>query len=48
LYVPDNPLAHVLRALREGFSDVKTTLATREEEAFGIAADFTLVGRGRP
>jgi sulfopyruvate decarboxylase subunit alpha len=47
VYVPDNPLAHVLRALREGFGDVRTTLATREEEAFGIAAGLYL-GGARP
>ena len=38
VYVPDNPLSHVLRKLRGDYADVKTTLATREEEAFGIAA----------
>jgi sulfopyruvate decarboxylase subunit alpha len=47
VYVPDNPLSHVLRILREGFSDVRTTLATREEEAFGIAAGLYL-GGARP
>src|SRR5260221_11346709 len=47
VYVPDNPLAHVLRILREGFPDVRTTLATREEEAFGIAAGLYL-GGARP
>lgn len=44
VYVPDNPLSHVLRMLDEGFSDVRTTLATREEEAFGIAAGLYLGG----
>src|SRR5882672_9729582 len=44
VYVPDNPLSHVLRILRESFSDVRTTLATREEEAFGIAAGLYLGG----
>jgi sulfopyruvate decarboxylase subunit alpha len=47
VYVPDNPLSHVLRALGEGFPDVRTTLATREEEAFGIAAGLYL-GGARP
>ena len=47
IYVPDNPLSHVLRLLGEQYSDVQTTLATREEEAFGIAAGAYL-GGGRP
>jgi sulfopyruvate decarboxylase subunit alpha len=47
VYVPDNPLSHVLRVLREGFPDVETTLATREEEGFGIAAGLYL-GGARP
>ena len=44
VYVPDNPLSHVLRVLGERFTDVRTTLATREEEAFGIAAGLYLGG----
>jgi sulfopyruvate decarboxylase subunit alpha len=44
VYVPDNPLSHVLRCLGEQFTDVRTTLATREEEAFGIAAGLYLGG----
>ena len=44
VYVPDNPLSHVLRILGEGFSEIRTTLATREEEAFGIAAGLYLGG----
>ncbi len=44
VYVPDNPLSHVLRVLDEGYSDIRTTLATREEEAFGIAAGLYLGG----
>jgi len=44
VYVPDNPLSHVLRGLHS-FADVKTTIATREEEAFGIAAGLYLGGR---
>jgi sulfopyruvate decarboxylase subunit alpha len=47
VYVPDNPLSHVLRVLRERYPDVQTTLATREEEAFGIAAGLYL-GGARP
>jgi sulfopyruvate decarboxylase subunit alpha len=47
VYVPDNPLSHVLRILREGYADVRTTVATREEEAFGIAAGLYL-GGARP
>ena len=45
VYVPDNPLSHVLRALRENYADVETTIATREEEAFGIAAGLYLGGK---
>ena len=44
VYVPDNPLAHVLRRLRDQYDDVQTTIATREEEAFGIAAGLYLGG----
>lgn len=47
VYVPDNPLSHVLRILRDEYPDVRTTLATREEEAFGIAAGLFL-GGARP
>src|ERR1044072_2407821 len=47
VYVPDNPLSHVLRILRDGYADVRTTVATREEEAFGIAAGLYL-GGARP
>lgn len=47
VYVPDNPLSHVLRILGDGYRDVHTTLATREEEAFGIAAGLYL-GGARP
>ena len=42
-----HPLSHVLRILRESFPDVTTTLATPEEEAFGIAAGLYL-GGARP
>lgn len=44
VYVPDNPLSHVLRALAEDHPDIRTTVATREEEAFGIAAGLYLGG----
>ena len=45
VYVPDNPLSHVLRDFDERFRDVRLVLATREEEAFGIAAGLYLGGR---
>ena len=45
VYVPDNPLSHVLRAFEQQFRDVRLILATREEEAFGIAAGLYLGGR---
>jgi sulfopyruvate decarboxylase subunit alpha len=44
VYVPDNPLSHVLRVLHSDYRDVTTTIATREEEAFGIAAGLFLGG----
>jgi len=44
VYVPDNPTSHVIRILSERFRDVRTTVATREEEAFGIAAGLYLGG----
>ena len=47
VYVPDNPLSHILSALRTNHPDVQTLLATREEEAVGIAAGLYL-GGGRP
>src|SRR5579872_6355194 len=47
VYVPDNPLSHVLRVLGRRYADVRTTVATREEEAFGIAAGLYL-GGARP
>lgn len=47
VYVPDNPLSQVLRLLDAPGSDVRTILATREEEAFGIAAGLYL-GGARP
>jgi sulfopyruvate decarboxylase subunit alpha len=44
VYVPDNPLSHVLRALAADYPRIRTTIATREEEAFGIAAGLYLGG----
>jgi sulfopyruvate decarboxylase subunit alpha len=45
VYVPDNPLSHVLRVFERQYRDVRLLLATREEEAFGIAAGLYLGGR---
>src|SRR5205807_3871256 len=45
VYVPDNPLSHVLGELEARFRDVRLILATREEEAFGIAAGLYLGGK---
>src|SRR3954470_6323440 len=45
VYVPDNPLSHVLRVFEQRYPDVRVILATREEEAFGIAAGLSLGGR---
>ena len=45
VYVPDNPLSYVLRELDDRFPDIRLVLATREEEAFGIAAGLYLGGR---
>jgi sulfopyruvate decarboxylase alpha subunit len=45
VYVPDNPLSRVLCAFEAGYADVRLLLATREEEAFGIAAGLYLGGR---
>ena len=44
VYVPDNPLSHVLREFAR-YADVRLLLATREEEAFGIAAGLYLGGK---
>lgn len=44
VYVPDNPLSNVLRALGTEHPHIRTTIATREEEAFGIAAGLYLGG----
>src|SRR5258707_7287164 len=45
VYVPDNPLSYVLGDFATRFRDVRLMLATREEEAFGIAAGLYLGGR---
>jgi hypothetical protein len=45
VYVPDNPLSHVLGNFEREFRDVRLLLATREEEAFGIGAGLYLGGR---
>jgi sulfopyruvate decarboxylase subunit alpha len=45
VYVPDNPLSHVLREFEGRYRDIRLILATREEEAFGIAAGLYLGGR---
>jgi sulfopyruvate decarboxylase subunit alpha len=45
VYVPDNPLSHVLREFEKRHRDIRLLLATREEEAFGIAAGLYLGGR---
>ena len=45
VYVPDNPLSHVLRVLRDRYPDIHDDVATREEEAFGIAAGLYLGGK---
>jgi sulfopyruvate decarboxylase subunit alpha len=47
VYVPDNPLSHVLKVFGADYRDIRTTIATREEEAFGIAAGLYL-GGARP
>lgn len=47
VYVPDNPLSHILRVLDQDYPDVRATLATREEEAVGIAAGLYM-GGARP
>jgi sulfopyruvate decarboxylase alpha subunit len=44
VYVPDNPLSQILAALASHHPEIRTTLATREEEAIGIAAGLALGG----
>lgn len=45
VYVPDNPLAHILSVFRDEYRGIRTIPATREEEAVGIAAGLYLGGR---
>jgi sulfopyruvate decarboxylase subunit alpha len=45
IFVPDNPTSHVLRELRSRSPEIRLTTATREEEAFGIAAGAYLGGQ---
>ncbi len=47
VYVPDNPLSHLLAVLARDHGRVCRTLATREEEAAGIASGLYL-GGARP
>ena len=47
VYVPDNPLSQVFAVFRAQYPEVHTLIATREEEAFGIAAGMYL-GGARP
>jgi sulfopyruvate decarboxylase alpha subunit len=47
VYVPDNPLSHILAGLAARGPAIRLLLATREEEAAGIAAGVYL-GGGRP
>jgi sulfopyruvate decarboxylase subunit alpha len=47
VYVPDNPLSQILRVLEDNYPDLRATLATREEEALGIAAGLYF-GGARP
>jgi sulfopyruvate decarboxylase subunit alpha len=44
VYVPDNPLSHILRVCRDEYREIRTIPATREEEAIGIAAGLYLGG----
>ncbi|MGE5360551.1 MAG: thiamine pyrophosphate-binding protein [Bacteroidales bacterium] len=44
VYVPDNPLSQVLSLIASRCPEIRTTLATREEEAVGIAAGLALGG----
>jgi sulfopyruvate decarboxylase alpha subunit len=44
VYVPDNPLSHLLAVLSRDYPHICQTLATREEEAVGIASGLYLGG----
>ncbi|MGE5360582.1 MAG: thiamine pyrophosphate-binding protein [Bacteroidales bacterium] len=45
VFVPDNPLSQILDEMRRSHARIRQTLATREEEAVGIAAGLYLGGR---
>jgi sulfopyruvate decarboxylase subunit alpha len=45
VFLPDNPLSHVMRAFRDEHPLVRIVPTTREEEAIGIAAGLYLGGR---
>lgn len=45
VYVPDTPLSHILAVLEADYPHIQATLATREEEAVGIAAGLYLAGQ---
>lgn len=47
VFVPDNPLSHILSVFGAAHREVRVIPATREEEAVGIAAGLYL-GGGRP
>lgn len=47
VFVPDNPLSHILSVFGAEHRDIRVIPATREEEAVGIAAGLYL-GGGRP
>jgi len=44
VYVPDNPLSQLLAGLSRDYPHISQTLATREEEAVGIASGLYLGG----
>lgn len=44
VYVPDNPLSQILAVLEADYPEIRATVATREEEAVGIAAGLYLGG----
>lgn len=47
VHVPDNPLSAIMEAVTGRYPGIRTTAATREEEAVGIAAGLYL-GGARP
>ena len=48
VYVPDNPLSHVLGVLRDRYPDVQTTIATRERKRSASRRGSTSAASGRP